>query len=701
MQNAEMQNAECENPDKPDTMKKRKKAENSQEWKIENTILHSCILPSAFHKLEVIMAEELELNSTQVEHEYGGSEIQVLEGLEAVRKRPGMYIGSTSESGLHHLVYEIVDNSIDEALAGYCTDITVTINPGNTITVTDNGRGIPVDIQPQTGRPALEVVFTVLHAGGKFGGGGYKVSGGLHGVGASVVNALSEWLEVQVHKNGEIYEMKFSRGKITQEMKVVGRTDHTGTTVTFKPDPEMFDTLEYNYDTLHTRMREEAFLNAGLRIQTVDLRPGQEQEDDMCYEGGIREFVSFINKNKTPVHEDVIYMAGAKEDSMAEVAMQYNDGYSEIIVSFANNVHTPEGGMHEEGFKRALTTVLNAYGKKIGLLKNDDKVSGDDCREGLTCVISVKLTEAQFEGQTKAKLGNSEIRTLVNNVVSEKLEIYLEENPAVGRAILEKAMMANRAREAARRARENIRRKNALEGATLPGKLADCYERDPALTEIYIVEGDSAGGSAKQGRDSRYQAILPLWGKMLNVEKARADKVYGNDKLTPVITALGAGLGEEFDESKLRYHKVVIMADADVDGAHIRTLLLTFFFRFMRPLIERGYVYAAVPPLYKLVRGKTTRVAFSDEERDAISSEMRGGNPNVKIDISRFKGLGEMDPHELWETTMDPERRTLKRITMADAVRADEIFTLLMGEKVEPRREYIEANAQKAMNLDY
>ncbi len=701
MQNAEMQNAECENSDKPDTMKKRKKAENSQEWKIENTILHSCILPSAFHKLEVIMAEELELNSTQVEHEYGGSEIQVLEGLEAVRKRPGMYIGSTSESGLHHLVYEIVDNSIDEALAGYCTDITVTINPGNTITVTDNGRGIPVDIQPQTGRPALEVVFTVLHAGGKFGGGGYKVSGGLHGVGASVVNALSEWLEVQVHKNGEIYEMKFSRGKITQEMKVVGRTDHTGTTVTFKPDPEMFDTLEYSYDTLHTRMREEAFLNAGLRIQTVDLRPGQEKEDDMCYEGGIREFVSFINKNKTPVHEDVIYMAGAKEDSMAEVAMQYNDGYSEIIVSFANNVHTPEGGMHEEGFKRALTNVLNAYGKKTGLLKNDDKVSGDDCREGLTCVISVKLTEAQFEGQTKAKLGNSEIRTLVNNVVSDKLETYLEENPAVGRAILEKAMMANRAREAARRARENIRRKNALEGATLPGKLADCYERDPALTEIYIVEGDSAGGSAKQGRDSRYQAILPLWGKMLNVEKARADKVYGNDKLTPVITALGAGLGEEFDESKLRYHKVVIMADADVDGAHIRTLLLTFFFRFMRPLIERGYVYAAVPPLYKLVRGKTTRVAFSDEERDAISSEMRGGNPNVKIDISRFKGLGEMDPHELWETTMDPERRTLKRITMADAVRADEIFTLLMGEKVEPRREYIESNAQKAMNLDY
>ena len=648
------------------------------------------------------MSEELnELNSTQVDHEYGGSEIQVLEGLEAVRKRPGMYIGSTSESGLHHLVYEIVDNSIDEALAGYCTDITVTINPGNTITVTDNGRGIPVDIQPQTGKPALEVVFTILHAGGKFGGGGYKVSGGLHGVGASVVNALSEWLEVQVHKNGQIYEMKFARGKITQEMKVVGKTNRTGTTVTFKPDPEMFDTLEYNYETLHTRMREEAFLNAGLRIQTVDLRPGQEKEDDMCYEGGIREFVTFINKNKDPLHNDVIYMSGAREDSMAEVAMQYNDGYQEVMVSFANNVHTPEGGMHEEGFRRALTTVLNNYGKKIKLLKDDDKVSGEDCREGLTVVISVKLTEAQFEGQTKAKLGNSEMRTLVNAIVSEKLEVFLEENPAVGRAILEKALTANRAREAARRARENIRRKNALEGATLPGKLADCYERDPALTEIYIVEGDSAGGSAKQGRDSRYQAILPLWGKMLNVEKARADKVYGNDKLTPVITALGAGLGDDFDKDKLRYHKVVIMADADVDGAHIRTLLLTFFFRFMRPLIDQGYVYAAVPPLYKLVRGKTTRVAFSDEERDAISAEMRGGNPNVKIDISRFKGLGEMDPHELWETTMNPETRTLKRITMADAVRADEIFTLLMGEKVEPRREYIEMNAGKAMNLDY
>ena len=647
------------------------------------------------------MSEHMEHSPTAVEHEYGASEIQVLEGLEAVRKRPGMYIGSTSSSGLHHLVYEIVDNAIDEALAGYCDTITVEILDGDVIRVTDNGRGIPVDIQPQTGRPALEVVYTVLHAGGKFGGGGYKVSGGLHGVGASVVNALSEWLEVRVHKNGNIYEMKFSRGNITQEMTIIGTTDHTGTEVVFKPDPEMFEDTVYDYEILHKRMREQAFLNAGIHILMADRRSGQEQEEAMCYQGGIREFVTFINKNKTALHEEVIYMSGTKDDSMAEIALQYNDSYNEIIVSFANNVHTPEGGMHEEGFKRALTNVLNAYGKKAGLLKGDDKVSGEDCREGLTCVISVKLTEAQFEGQTKAKLGNSEIRTLVNAVVSDKLEQFLEENPAVGRTILEKAMMANRAREAARRARENIRRKNALEGATLPGKLADCYERDPALTEIYIVEGDSAGGSAKQGRDSRFQAILPLWGKMLNVEKARADKVYGNDKLTPVITALGAGLGDEFDEEKLRYHKVVIMADADVDGAHIRTLLLTFFFRFMRPLIDRGYVYAAVPPLYKLTRGKVTRVAFTDQERDKISAEMRGDNPNAKVDISRFKGLGEMDPHELWETTMNPETRTLKRITLEDAVRADEIFTLLMGEKVEPRREYIERNADKAMNLDY
>ena len=647
------------------------------------------------------MAETFEHNPTQVEHEYGGSEIQVLEGLEAVRKRPGMYIGSTSESGLHHLVYEIVDNSIDEALAGYCDEITVTIGDGDVITVVDNGRGIPVDIQPQTGLPALEVVFTILHAGGKFGGGGYKVSGGLHGVGASVVNALSEWLTVRVHKDGKIYEMKFSRGKVTQPMQVVGDTDRHGTEVTFKPDPEMFEVTEYSYDVIHTRMREEAFLNAGLRIHTIDARPGREQEDTMHYAGGIKEFVSFLNRSKDPIHPDVIYMSGQKEDSMAEVAFQYNDGYNETIVSFANNVHTPEGGMHEEGFKRALTTVLNAYGRKMKLLKDDDQVSGEDCREGIACVISVKLTEAQFEGQTKAKLGNSEIRTLVNNIVTEKLSEYLEENPAVGKAILEKALMANRAREAARKARESIRRKTALGGAAMPDKLRDCNEVNPELTELYIVEGDSAGGSATQGRDSRFQAILPLWGKMLNVEKARADKVYGNDKLQPVITALGAGIGDEFDLNKLRYHKVIIMADADVDGSHIRTLLLTFFFRFMRPLIEHGYVYAAVPPLFKLSRGKTTRLAFSEEERDAISNQLRGDNPNAKVDISRFKGLGEMNPHELWETTMDPERRTLKRIELDDAVAADETFTILMGEKVEPRKEFIEKNAKYAVNLDY
>ncbi len=646
------------------------------------------------------MSDLLE-HGTATEHEYNAAEIQVLEGLEAVRKRPGMYIGSTSASGLHHLVYEIVDNAIDEALAGYCSEITVTINPGNSITVTDNGRGIPVDIQAQTGKPALEVVYTILHAGGKFGGGGYKVSGGLHGVGASVVNACSEWLEVRVHKNGKIYEMKFSRGKVTQSMTIIGDTDRTGTEVVFQPDPEMFEELVYDYETLHRRMREQAFLNAGLKITITDARPGQEQSEAMCYEGGIREFVSFINENKTPVHDQVVYMAGEKDDAMAEVALQYTDGYSEIIVSFANNIHTPEGGMHEEGFKRAITTVLNSYGRKMKLLKEDEKVSGDDCREGLTCIISVKLTEAQFEGQTKAKLGNSEIRTLVNAVVTEKLMEFLDENPAVGKAILEKALMASKAREAARRAREEVRRKNALEGSTMPDKLSDCNETDPSLTELYIVEGDSAGGSAKGGRDSRFQAILPLWGKMLNVEKARADKIYGNDKLAPVITALGAGLGEDFDVTKLRYHKVIIMADADVDGSHIRTLLLTFFFRFMRPLLEEGYVYAAVPPLYKLTRGKTTRLAFSEDERDDISAELRGGNPNVKVDISRFKGLGEMDPHELWETTMDPTRRTLKQITLEDAVEADKIFTVLMGEKVEPRREYIERNAHYAVNLDF
>ena len=642
-----------------------------------------------------------EILTQKVEETYDASQIQVLEGLEAVRKRPGMYIGSTSSSGLHHLVYEIVDNAIDEALAGYCTEINVIINEGNTITVTDNGRGIPVDIQAQTGKPALEVVYTVLHAGGKFGGGGYKVSGGLHGVGASVVNALSEWLQVDVHKDGQIYEMKFSRGNITQEMKIVGKTDKTGTIVTFKPDPEMFDTLVYDYDILHTRMQEQAFLNAGLRIVTEDRRPGIEKRDEMHYEGGIREFVTYLSRVKNALHEEVIYMSGAKDDSICEIAMQYSDAYTESIVSFANNIHTPEGGMHETGFKTALTRVLNAYGTKIGVIKGDDKVSGEDVREGLTVVISVKLTEAQFEGQTKAKLGNAHIRTLVDNIVSKQLAEFLEEHPAVGKVILEKAMMANRAREAAKKARESIRRKTALGGAAMPDKLRDCNESDPTLTEIYIVEGDSAGGSATQGRDSRFQAILPLWGKMLNVEKAREDKIIGNDKLQPVITALGAGIGEEFDLDKLRYHKVVIMADADVDGSHIRTLLLTFFFRFMRPLIEKGYVYAAMPPLYKLVRGKQIRYAFSDPERDQISAEMRGDNPNAKVDINRNKGLGEMDPEELWETTMDPERRTLKRITMDDAARADEIFTLLMGEKVEPRREYIEKHAQYTQNLDY
>ena len=638
--------------------------------------------------------------------DYDASKIQVLEGLEAVRKRPGMYIGSTSSSGLHHLVYEIVDNAIDEALAGYCKHITVTIEPGNVIRVTDDGRGIPVDIQEQTGLPALEVVYTVLHAGGKFGGGGYKVSGGLHGVGASVVNALSEWLEVEVHKNGNVYQMKFSRGVKTQDMTIIAETNHTGTTVRFKPDPEMFDDLVYDYETLHTRMREQAFLNAGLHITIADERPEsaekplEERYDSMCYEGGIREFVSYINRNKTPLHEEVIYVAGVREDSEAEIALQYNDSYNEILVSFANNIHTPEGGMHETGFKTALTRVLNAYGRKVGMLKEGDSLSGEDCREGLTAVISVKLTNPQFEGQTKAKLGNSEMRTLVDNILQDKLTEFLEENPNIGKAVLDKALTASRAREAARKARESVRRKTGLESGQMPEKLQDCNERDPALCEIYIVEGDSAGGSAIQGRDSRFQAILSMWGKMLNVEKARADKIYGNDKLYPMIVALGAGIGDEFNLEKLRYHKIIIMADADVDGAHIRTLLLTFFFRYMRPLIENGYVYSAVPPLYKLTRGKTVRVAYSDEERDKISAELRGGNPNVKVDISRFKGLGEMDPHELWETTMDPEKRTLRRITLGDAVAADQVFTVLMGEEVEPRKQWIEQNAQYAVNID-
>ena len=607
----------------------------------------------------------------KVTQEYDASQIQVLEGLEAVRKRPGMYIGSTSSSGLHHLVYEIVDNSIDEALAGYCDTIEVVIEDGDIIRVSDNGRGIPVDIQAQTGKSALEVVFTVLHAGGKFGNGGYKVSGGLHGVGASVVNALSEWLEVQVHKDGKIYEMKFSRGDITEHIKVVGDTDRTGTVVRFKPDGEMFDDTVYDYDILHTRMREQAFLNAGLKISTRDLRPGKEQYDEMCYEGGIREFVEYINRNKTPLHSGVIYMKDVRSDSVAEIAMQYNDSYNEMLVSFKN-----------------------------GYLKGEEKLSGEDCREGLTAVISVKLTEPQFEGQTKAKLGNAEMRSLVDSVVADRFSQFLEENPTVAKLIMDKTLTASRAREAARKARETVRRKTGLESGQMPEKLQDCNEKDPSLCEIYIVEGDSAAGSAIQGRDSRFQAILAMWGKMLNVEKARADKIYGNDKLRPMIVALGCGIGEEFNIDKLRYHKIIIMADADVDGSHIRTLLLTFFFRYMRPLIEKGYVYSAVPPLYKLIRGKNQRVAYSDEERDAVSAEMRGDNPDAKIDISRFKGLGEMDPHELWETTMDPEKRSLRRITLEDAVAADQIFTLLMGEEVDPRREWIEQNAKYVVNLD-
>ena len=639
-------------------------------------------------------------NIEQVKQEYDASQIQVLEGLEAVRKRPGMYIGSTSSSGLHHLVYEIVDNSIDEALAGFCTAIEVTIEQGDVIRVRDNGRGIPVDIQEQTGKSALEVVFTVLHAGGKFGGGGYKVSGGLHGVGASVVNALSEWLEVQVHKDEKIYQMRFSRGEITEEIHVVGTTDRTGTTVRFKPDPEMFDDVVYDYEVLHTRLREQAFLNGGLTIILRDEREGKEQDDTLYYQGGIREFVSWLNRHKTPVHDEVIYLSGSKGDAVAEIALQYNDGYNETLVSFANDIHTPEGGMHETGFKTALTRVINAYGQKNNIIKGEDKVSGEDVREGISAVISVKLPEAQFEGQTKQKLGNAYIRTLVDGIVNDQLSTYFEEHPQAAKAILEKAMMANRAREAARKAKESVRRKTGLESGQMPDKLQDCNERDPSLCEIYIVEGDSAAGSAIQGRDSRFQAILAMWGKMLNVEKARADKIYGNDKLYPLIVALGAGIGDEFNIEKLRYHKIIIMADADVDGSHIRTLLLTFFFRYMRPLIERGYVYSAVPPLYKLQRGKTQRVAYSDEERDRISAEMRADNPNAKVDINRFKGLGEMDPHELWETTMDPEQRSLRRITLKDAIMADQVFTVLMGEEVEPRREWIETNAKYVVNLD-
>ena len=630
---------------------------------------------------------------------YDESSIQVLEGLEAVRKRPGMYIGSTSVRGLHHLVYEIVDNSIDEALAGYCDKISVDINPDNSITVSDDGRGIPVGIHHKMGIPTVEVVFTILHAGGKFGGGGYKVSGGLHGVGASVVNALSEYLEVEVADGEHIYYQKYQRGNKLTDLKIIGDTDKTGTKVHFKPDYEIFEELVYDYDTLLHRLREQAFLNGGVKIHLRDLRGDEIKEEVLHYDGGIRNFVTYINKSKNVLH-DVIYVSGKGDKSDAEVALQWNDSYTENIVSFANNISTTEGGTHETGFKSALTKVLNDYARKYKFIKNEEKLSGEDVREGLTAVISVKVEEPQFEGQTKTKLGNSEMRSVVENMVNEKLTDFFEENPAVGKIIIEKALMASRAREAARKAREATRRKSPLESNSLPGKLRDCHEKDPDKTEIYIVEGDSAGGSATGGRDSNYQAILPLWGKILNVEKSRADKVYGNEKLLPVIISLGAGIGEEFDITKLRYGKIIIMADADVDGAHIQTLLLTFFFRFMRPLIEEGHVYLAKPPLYKLSRGKKSHVAFSDEERDRISEELKGGDENAKVEISRYKGLGEMDPNELWETTMNPEHRILLRVTMQDAIAADEIFTVLMGDEVEPRKKFIEENAQYAVNLD-
>uniref|UniRef100_UPI004028037E DNA topoisomerase (ATP-hydrolyzing) subunit B n=1 Tax=Angelakisella sp. TaxID=1935177 RepID=UPI004028037E len=633
---------------------------------------------------------------------YDETQIQVLEGLEAVRKRPGMYIGSTGPRGLHHLVYEIVDNAIDEALAGYCTHIETEILEGDVIRVTDNGRGIPVGIHPKMGIPAVTVVYTILHAGGKFGGDGYKVSGGLHGVGASVVNALSEWLIVEV-KNGEhIYQQKFARGVAQGDLTIIGDTDETGTRVTFKPDGEIFEELVYDYETLHTRLREQAFLNAGVRMTITDRRTPTGPSDSMCYEGGIRSFVEFIHQRRglEALHEDVIYMKGDSGDNVAEVAMQYNDSYNELLLSFANNINTGEGGTHEDGFKQALTRVLNAYARKNNLLKDSDKnLSGEDCREGLTAIISVKLREPQFEGQTKGKLGNTEMRQVVSAIVTDKLTTYFEENPQVARTIIEKAITASRAAEAARKAREATRRKSPLEGVGLPSKLKDCSERNNERTELFIVEGDSAGGSASDGRDRRFQAILSLWGKMLNVEKARLDKVYSNEKLLPIIAAVGCGIGEDFDANKIRYNKIIIMADADVDGSHIRTLLLTFFFRHMRPLIELGHVYIAQPPLYKVSRGKQFHYAYTEAERDACIAEL---NPDGtgKVDIQRYKGLGEMDPVQLWETTMDPARRVMLRVNMEDAMRADETFTILMGDKVQPRREFIEQNAQYVTNLD-
>ena len=633
---------------------------------------------------------------------YDETQIQVLEGLEAVRKRPGMYIGSTGPRGLHHLVYEIVDNAIDEALAGYCTHIETEILEGDVIRVTDNGRGIPVGIHPKMGIPAVTVVYTILHAGGKFGGEGYKVSGGLHGVGASVVNALSEWLIVEV-KNGEhIYQQKFARGVAQGDLTIIGDTDETGTRVTFKPDGEIFEELVYDYETMHTRLREQAFLNAGVRMTITDRRTPTGPSDSMCYEGGIRSFVEFIHQRRglEALHEDVIYMKGDSGDNVAEVAMQYNDSYNELLLSFANNINTGEGGTHEDGFKQALTRVLNAYARKNNLLKDSDKnLSGEDCREGLTAIISVKLREPQFEGQTKGKLGNTEMRQVVSAIVTNKLTTYFEENPQVARTIIEKAITASRAAEAARKAREATRRKSPLEGVGLPSKLKDCSERNNERTELFIVEGDSAGGSASDGRDRRFQAILSLWGKMLNVEKARLDKVYSNEKLLPIIAAVGCGIGEDFDANKIRYNKIIIMADADVDGSHIRTLLLTFFFRHMRPLIELGHVYIAQPPLYKVSRGKQFHYAYTEAERDACIAEL---NPDGtgKVDIQRYKGLGEMDPVQLWETTMDPARRVMLRVNMEDAMRADETFTILMGDKVQPRREFIEQNAQYVTNLD-
>ena len=633
---------------------------------------------------------------------YDETQIQVLEGLEAVRKRPGMYIGSTGPRGLHHLVYEIVDNAIDEALAGYCTHIETEILEGDVIRVTDNGRGIPVGIHPKMGIPAVTVVYNILHAGGKFGGEGYKVSGGLHGVGASVVNALSEWLIVEV-KNGEhIYQQKFARGVAQGDLTIIGDTDETGTRVTFKPDGEIFEELVYDYETLHTRLREQAFLNAGVRMTITDRRTPTGPSDSMCYEGGIRSFVEFIHQRRglEALHEDVIYMKGDSGDNVAEVAMQYNDSYNELLLSFANNINTGEGGTHEDGFKQALTRVLNAYARKNNLLKDSDKnLSGEDCREGLTAIISVKLREPQFEGQTKGKLGNTEMRQVVSAIVTNKLTTYFEENPQVARTIIEKAITASRAAEAARKAREATRRKSPLEGVGLPSKLKDCSERNNERTELFIVEGDSAGGSASDGRDRRFQAILSLWGKMLNVEKARLDKVYSNEKLLPIIAAVGCGIGEDFDANKIRYNKIIIMADADVDGSHIRTLLLTFFFRHMRPLIELGHVYIAQPPLYKVSRGKQFHYAYTEAERDACIAEL---NPDGtgKVDIQRYKGLGEMDPVQLWETTMDPARRVMLRVNMEDAMRADETFTILMGDKVQPRREFIEQNAQYVTNLD-